>query len=69
MLLARIVLVVRWSFSAMVLLIGLNPSGFPIGCGILGGGAAYFSHGGEFHPIGAMFGLSSCHVVGNANVD
>ena len=69
MLLARVVLVVWRSVTAMILLIGLNPSGFPIGSGFLGSGSAHFSHGGEFHSIGTMFGFSSRHVVGNSNVD
>lgn len=52
----------------MILLVSLNPVGFPVRGGLLSGDIAYFSHGSEAHSICPMFGFSALHVVGNANI-
>lgn len=53
----------------MVLLIGVNPFSLPIRGSLLGGDVTHFPHGSEFHTVCTMFGFSSLHVVGDANVD
>lgn len=53
----------------MILLIGLNPRGFPIRSALLGGNVADLSHGCESHTFSSMLGFPPFHVVGDTNVD
>lgn len=66
---AALVLVVLGSATAVILLVCLNPFGFPVRRGLLGSNSAHFPHGGEVHSISSMLGFSSRHVVGYTNVD
>ena len=63
-----VVLVVLWSVTTMVFLIGLDPISFPVRGSFLGRDITNLPHGRELHAICTMFRFSTSHVVGNANI-